>query len=160
MSNNALTRYIPTSTGDIDLVTVRHNRKRYPRVADTPEAEALQVLGGLIQTVLMLRSESLDAAPQAYTASAVLDFIKRDPAFHDIAWVEVAQAFKNGALEAYGPFYKTSAAKLIWALRMWRESPEVVDAVSTAQAQARRPHATDAIPDTAIEALVGHFTDY
>jgi hypothetical protein len=147
-----------TESVGVDLVEVRANPTRFPRICNTLREESLGRLCNLVIGCCTLKGQTMPEEDVKLTAVCLLNALltQNDYGTRSLSWVEIAHAIMVGALTAdmYG---RISAETLYKAIINYIKG-EGHEADRKAKARRQRP--AEAIPDTAIEALVGHFTDY
>lgn len=140
----------------IDLVAVRSNPQRYPRICNTLRGEALERLSKLVVGCCILKGQTLSEDDVKLTAACLLGALlePNDYGTRSLSWVEVAHALMTGALTAdmYG---RISAETLYKAIIAYCKG-EGHDADKRAK---RRPPDIGGIPDTAVAALVRNFQE-
>lgn len=123
MSNNELTiSQAPTLVAynpGVDLVEIRRDPGKFPRISATPREEAVRKMVPLVYAAFLYRGQ--DAAPEKirFIAGALVDEILADPHFglSTLSWMEIGMVIRRvvlgGGKELFGVSVSTLYAALV-----------------------------------------------
>ena len=121
MNNNLPQLY----TAHTDLVMAR---LRSPKVKDTDEPRAQELLAKCIEGVCVIRGAQVDKAGIGLMAALLAGQMRQDAPVADMTWEEVAKALQDGAFGKYGEVYGINAASLydmLWGYLQGEERAEL-----------------------------------
>ena len=111
MSNNSLVTYDPK----VDLVEVRSNEVKFPRIGKTEPAQAYILMKEIIIDAYMYRGQMADEEMVNFTAANLVAELT-DPhngyGMQNLSWYEIARAIKRSLLGMGKEMYGISVASL------------------------------------------------
>lgn len=102
----------------LDLVEVRKNPRKFPRVVDTPTSTAVRQMTKYVYAALLYKGQSMAAEAVAFTAKALVEEIANDNHYglRSISWAEVGRAIRLAVLGGDGGMYGVSVSSLYQSL--------------------------------------------
>lgn len=119
-NNNKLQLYTPTT----DMVMAR---LRSPKVKDTPEPAAQEMLTNMIEGVCLIRGVKAQEVGVTLMAALLSGQMRTDPQVGDLTWEEVAKALQEGSFGRYGEVYGVNAASIYAMLNGYLQSGDKVE---------------------------------
>lgn len=102
----------------VDLVAVRKDAKKYPRIAATSFDEAVAKMTLLVHAAALYRGQDLSELTIRFIANALVSEILSDTRYNlpALSWEEIGIAIRAAVLEGTQNFYGVSVASLYAAL--------------------------------------------
>ena len=104
--------------GVADLVAVRRDAQKYPRINATPFDEAVAKMTPIIHAAFLYRGQDASELTIRFIANALVSEILTDTkcGLATLSWVEIGMAIRNAVLGEAREFYGVSVATLYGAL--------------------------------------------
>lgn len=122
MSNDVEKRdVLPTLVqynGRLDLVEVRSNPEKFPRIKSTPREEAVSRMLRMVYGAFLYRGQEPTPEMVKFIAGALVDEIVRDVHYGmgELSWVEIGMVIRRAVLGGARDMYGVSVASLFSAL--------------------------------------------
>ena len=102
----------------VDLVAVRSDAAKYPRISATPFDEAVAKMTSLVHAAALYRGQDLSELTISFIANALVSEILCDTHYRlpALSWVEIGLAIRSAVLEGADKMYGVSVASLYAAL--------------------------------------------
>lgn len=102
----------------VDLVEVRRDPQKYPRISATPLAEAVAQMTPIVYGAALYRGQEMGAAQVRFIANALISEILADTKFglRSLSWLEIGMVIRNAVLGGAKEMYGVSVATLYSAL--------------------------------------------
>lgn len=112
--NGTLAIYNPK----VDLVEIRRDPKKYPRISATPLNEAVTQMTPIVYGAALYRGQEMGAAQVRFIANALVAEILADTKFglRSLSWMEIGMVIRNAVLGGAKEMYGVSVATLYAAL--------------------------------------------
>lgn len=122
MSNEAIIPTEPVTLAvyneQVDLVEVRRDSVKFPRISSTPKPQAVRKMAGIVYAAFLYRGQEIVPEKVKFIATALVDEILADPHFglHSLSWLEIGMVVRRSVLGGAKELYGVSVASLYSAL--------------------------------------------
>ena len=102
----------------VDLVQVRLNPGKYPRICSTPHEEAVKRMVPIVYAAFLYRGQEADSNRIRFIAAALVDEIVADPHFGlgNLSWFEIGMVIRRAVLGGSKELYGVCVSSLYTAL--------------------------------------------
>ena len=118
--NNELTTLpnLAAYNAPADLVEVRRNEVKFPRIKSTPSDEAVKKMVPLVYGAALYRGQEIDEQRLYFTANALVAEIMADRRYglKELSWLEIGLAFRSSVLGEGREMYGVNVASLYASL--------------------------------------------
>lgn len=102
----------------VDLVDIRRDPQKYPRISATPLNDALTQMTPIVYGAALYRGQEMSPAQVRFIANALVSEILADTKFglRTLSWMEIGMVIRNAVLGGAKEMYGVSVATLYSAL--------------------------------------------
>lgn len=120
MNNNELTTApnLSVYNARVDLVEVRRDAQKYPRIEATEINEAREKMYSLVFAAYLYRGQEATPSTMRFVSNSLVAEILADKTFglKKLSWLEIGMTIRSAVLNAGKEFYGVSVATLYGAL--------------------------------------------
>lgn len=119
--SNEITSQLPTLVAfnaPADLVEVRRNPEKYPRIGSTPFAEAVKKMSSMVYAAFLYRGQDCTENTINFISAAMVRELQADTHFGlaSLSWLEIGMVIRKAVLGGGKELFGVSVASLYSAL--------------------------------------------